>query len=79
MHNTWVLLSRTLKRVKNSSLQLSIGKVGWNPLLRILLHVTNPNPECVPAATTALLCRGGSGLLGLSFKCRTGGGCDLLP
>lgn len=76
MHNGWVLFSTTLKKVKNSSLQLSIGEMGLNPLLRILLRVTNPNPECVPAATTALLCRDGSGLLGLSFKCRTGGGSD---
>lgn len=57
----------------------SIGRMGWNPLLRILLRVTNPNPERVPAATTALLCRDGSGLLGFSFKSRTGVGSDLLP
>lgn len=79
MHDRWVLISRTLKRVRNSSLRLSIGRMGWNPLLRILLRVTNPNPERVPAATTALLCRDGSGLLGLSFKSRTGVGSDLLP
>lgn len=79
MHNRWVLISRTLKRVRNSSLRLSIGRMGWNPLLRILLRVTNPNPERVPAATTALLCRDGSGLLGFSFKSRTGVGSDLLP
>lgn len=79
MHDRWVLISRTLKRVRNSSLRLSIGRMGWNPLLRILLRVTNPNPERVPAATTALLCRDGSGLLGFSFKSRTGVGSDLLP
>lgn len=79
MHNRWVLISRTLKRVRNSSLRLSIGRMGWNPLLRILLRITNPNPERVPAATTALLCRDGSGLLGFSFKSRTGVGSDLLP
>lgn len=79
MHNRWVLISRTLKRVRNSSLRLSIGRMEWNPLLRILLRVTNPNPERVPTATTALLCRDGSGLLGFSFKSRTGVGSDLLP